>query len=100
MGTLRRVARLRTGLAVLVLLALLAGCSRQAPAPPSAPPAPAAPVAEAPVPAASAPLADAERDAVLFTHWRATHAEVEAFEEYLVRERVAEVVPSYQLLRS
>ena len=93
MGTLRRVTRLWP------LLALLAACSPPAPAP--APAAPAPPAAEAPLPAASAPLADAERDAVLFTHWRATHgAEVDAFEEFLVRERVAEVVPTYQLLRS
>jgi len=98
MGTLRRLARLRT---VLGLLALLAGCSRQAPAPPSAPPAPPPPAAQAPARAASAPLADAERDAVLFTHWRAAHGDqVDAFEAFLVREKVAEVVPSYQLLRS
>jgi len=38
---------------------------------------------------------------VLFTHWRADHAvQVDAFEEFLVREKVAQVVPTYQLLRS
>jgi hypothetical protein len=38
---------------------------------------------------------------VLFKVWREKHAaEVEAFEEFLVHEHVAEVVPTYQLLRS
>jgi hypothetical protein len=95
------------------LLIALAACSPRpgpAPAPGSAPapgpapaPAPAAPTGPAApaAPAASAPVSDRERDAVLFTHWRSSHAaEVDAFEEFLVRERVAEVVPSYQLLRS
>jgi len=38
---------------------------------------------------------------VLFEHWRSKHrAEVGAFEEFLVHEKVAQVVPTYQLLRS
>lgn len=89
------------------LLAALAACSPRpgpgpsvpAPAPAPAPAPPPAPAASAPVP--GAPLADPERDAVLFTHWRSRHGpQVEAFEEFLVRERVAAVVPTYQLLRS
>ena len=90
------------------LVAALSACGPPAPAPapappPSAPSAPAPAPGEAipPAPAASAALADPERDAVLFTHWRARHAaEVDAFEEFLVREQVARVVPTYQLLRS
>lgn len=88
------------------LLAALAACSPPAPAPAPAPvPAPpsagAPPAAVPPAGAASGPLADPERDAVVFTHWRATHGpQVEAFEEFLVREKVAQVVPTYQLLRS
>src|SRR6478736_8121104 len=96
------------------LLAALSACSPPAPAPAPAPspapqatpvPAPAnvprAPAAAPATPAASAALADPERDAVLFTHWRSRHAdEVDAFEEFLVRTKVAQVVPTYQLLRS
>src|SRR4051812_23295488 len=101
MASLRRLARLWP------LVAALAACSPPppAPAPPAgAPHAPApgasapapAPAAPPPAPAASEPVADAERDAVLFTHWRAKHvAEVDAFEEFLVREQVAAVVPTY-----
>src|SRR6476661_7117753 len=102
MPTLRRLQLLWP------LVAALAACS-----PPAQPPAPAAPPAAAPAPeaepgaavppatAASAAPADPERDAVLFTHWRAKHAaEVDAFEEFLVQEKVARVVPTYQLLRS
>jgi hypothetical protein len=104
-------APLRLRLFLAPLLIALAACSPRpgpAPAPGSAPapgPAPAPAAATGPAapaaPAASAPVSDRERDAVLFTHWRSSHvAEVDAFEEFLVRERVAEVVPSYQLLRS
>ena len=88
------------------LLAALSACSPPAPPPPPPAPAPAPTpsvpgTAVPPAPAASGPLADPERDAVLFTHWRAEHAaEVDAFEEFLVREKVAQVVPTYQLLRS
>ena len=107
MPTLRRLQLLWP------LVAALAACS-----PPAQPPAPApapatAPTPESPAeptpgaaavppaPAASAAPADPERDAVLFTHWRAKHApEVDAFEEFLVQEKVAQVVPTYQLLRS
>ena len=90
------------------LLAALAACSPPAP-PPAPAPAPAPrqaphtspPAAEPSAPAASAPPADPERDAVVFTHWRSSHsAEVDAFEAFLVHERVAQVVPTYQLLRS
>lgn len=96
------------GLVIALVLAALAACTqRPAPAPPQAPAsAPAAP-ASAARPEAAAPaapgevLADPERDQVLFTLWRARHpAEVEAFEGYLVREQVAQIVPTYQLLRS
>lgn len=46
-------------------------------------------------------VADDVRDAVLFALWRSHHsAQVEAFEEFLVREKVAQVVPTYQLLRT
>jgi hypothetical protein len=100
--TLRRLATLWP------LVAVLAACSpppAQAPAPaiepgpfPStAPPPPPPPPAPPPPP----PLADPERNALLFSSWRATRAaEVEAFEEFMVRENVAAVVPTYQLLRS
>jgi hypothetical protein len=73
------------------------------PAAPSRPPAAAPETQPAPAPAA-APAeepADPERSAVLFKIWRDKHAaEVEAFEEFLVHEQVAQVVPTYQLLRS
>lgn len=77
-----------------------------APAPYEAPPGAAPPAQpppyEAPPQLSEPPeLADPERDAVLFTHWRAKNgARVDAFEAFLVRERVAQVVPTYQLLRS
>jgi hypothetical protein len=91
----------------LVLAALLAACG-----PRTEPPSPSAPPVRAPLPAPPAPWppvspeapavqGDDERDAVLFTAWRSKHAEeVAAFEEFLVREHVAQVVPTYQLLRS
>lgn len=89
------------------LVAVLAACGPRPGAPPRAPepaPAPAPPpvVLPAPLPGPpAAPLADVERDAVLFAHWRARHvAQVEAFEAFLVRSKVAQVVPTYQLLRS
>lgn len=89
------------------LVAALAACGPQppSPAPPPAPapkPAPQTPnVAPPSASAASAPLSDPERDAVLFEHWRSKHrAEVDAFEEFLVHEHVAHVVPTYQLVRS
>ena len=70
-----------------------------APAPPSEP---ALPPTHVPAPAPTPEkLTDAERDAVLFTRWRAGRAtEVEAFESFLTYEKVADVVPTYQLLRS
>jgi len=101
-GPLRRLS-----LIFGVLLAV-AGCApRQEPRPAAARPdpplarvpAPAPP--PAPVTAAELELADPERDSVLFTVWRSQHVvEVKSFEEFLVRERVAQVVPAYQLLRS
>ena len=37
----------------------------------------------------------------MFTRWRSNHAvAVEAFENFLVYEKLAPVVPTYQLLRS
>lgn len=113
----------------LLLAAALAACGprpAKPPAPEPAPPVapapqvpplpapPAPPAAEAPIPLPPSvapgrprggpkldrPLADAERGPVLFTHWRAGEPAVERFEEYLVRQRVAAVVPTYQLLRS
>jgi hypothetical protein len=46
-------------------------------------------------------MTDDERDAVLFTRWRSgRETEVEAFEGFLVYEKVARVAPTYQLLRS
>jgi hypothetical protein len=54
-----------------------------------------------PVPAPTPPLSDPERDAVLFTIWRGSHArQVEPFEAFLVQSGVAGIVPTYQLLRS
>lgn len=89
------------------LLAVLAACGPRPGAPPRAPepaPAPAPPPVVLPAPLPGPPaaaLADTERDAVLFAHWRARHvAQVDAFEEFLVRSKVAQVVPTYQLLRS
>jgi hypothetical protein len=62
---------------------------------------PPAPIRPPPPPERDAELNDPERGAVLFKVWREKHAaDVEAFEEFLVREHVAEVVPTYQLLRS
>lgn len=92
----------------LVLAVLLAACTPRQESPPSAP----SPPVRAPQPAPQAPWppespeapavkGDDERDAVLFTAWRSRYAaEVEAFEEYLVQQHVAQVVPTYQLLRS
>jgi hypothetical protein len=74
-----------------------------APPPPYAPLTPPArpPRPPAPPTAPEVELNDPERGAVLFKVWREKHsADVEAFEEFLVREKVAEVVPTYQLLRS
>lgn len=86
-----------------LLAALLAAC-RPAPQQPSRPTtepqAPAPRTAEPPV-AEQQPLTDPERGPVLFSLWRGKHpALVEPFEEYLQRQQVAQVVPTYQLLRS
>lgn len=91
----------------LLFAAVLAACTPRPSAPP-APPAPAVPSERAlpPVPPSAPPptpekLSDTERDAVLFARWRTGHAaEVEAFESFLAYEKVADVVPTYQLLRS
>jgi hypothetical protein len=102
------------GLLLACALALAACTPRQEPPRPSAPapagpstPAqpralpPETPSAPGPAPSAEQELADPERSAVLFKIWRDKHAaDVEAFEEFLVREQVAQVVPTYQLLRS
>lgn len=90
---------------VLVPLLALAACSPR-PSGPLRPPAPA-PSAPEPAPAPAPPpepvteLNDPERGPVLFSSWRSKHSEeVETFESYLVSERLADVVPTYQLLRS
>lgn len=99
-----RSRRSRVLLSSLLLASVLAACTpRPAQPPPPAPSPPTTAPAPAPVPAPATPpkLADAERDAVLFTHWRSHRAtEVEAFESFLTYEKVADVVPTYQLLRS
>jgi|GEM_PF-3223314 hypothetical protein len=42
-----------------------------------------------------------ERGAVMFAHWHGSQGpQFKAFKDYLVRERVADVVPAYQLLRT
>lgn len=103
-----RVAR-RVWLVVAAAVAALAACSRgpsHVPEKiPQRPPATApGPSAAAPVPRPPAPptqLTDEVRDDVLFSVWRAKHAEeVDTFAAFLVSENVAEVVPLYQLLRS
>jgi hypothetical protein len=93
-----------------LLVACVACTPRPAPTPAPSPsplptpaPAPGMPSvpAPAPPPGPAAPVTDDERDAVLFTHWRSGRAvELESFESFLVYEKVAEVVPTYQLLRS
>jgi hypothetical protein len=51
--------------------------------------------------AAHAQAADDDRDLALFRQWLPAHgAEVTAFESFLVQQKVAGVVPTYQLLRS
>ena len=98
----------RTSLLLAPLIAALAACSPRpgpTPAPPPPPlPAPAplpAPPAPPPAPAPTPPLSDSERGPLLFAEWRSRHAvEVEAFEEFLGRAELAQVVPTYQLLRS
>jgi hypothetical protein len=100
------LCRLWKLLAPALLVALAACGPRPARAPAHTPqetPIPAPAPAPWPMPSPEAPAVrgDDERDIVLFTAWRSKHsAEVEAFEEYLVREGLAQVVPTYQLLRS
>lgn len=105
-----RSPRLFLSMSLAMVLAC-AGCGPRtgpAPAPPPPPaPAPAPPSEPAlaplppPVPSPPPPLADAERGPVLFTHWRSTRpTQVESFESFLAYERLADVVPTYQLLRS
>jgi hypothetical protein len=95
----------RLCLALAAAAAVLAGCSRgpstsTAPMQPPVPPPRVAPAPE-PAPPPAAELSDPERDSVLFTLWRAKHAEeVDTFSAYLVSENLADVVPMYQLLRS
>src|SRR6478735_2119175 len=51
--------------------------------------------------AAHAQTADDDRDLTLYRQWLPAHAaEVTAFEAYLAQQKVADVVPTYQLLRS
>jgi hypothetical protein len=97
----------RRTLAIAALLALVAACTRRQepqPVPQVAIPTPAEP-ANPPSPAPGEPAAqaqaDPERDIVLFTLWHSKHAgEVDPFSGYLVSQNVAQVVPTYQLLRS
>lgn len=61
------------------------------------PPAPLTPPPSVPEPE----LADGERGPVLFADWRTSHAvRVDAFEQFLDREQLSGIVPTYQLLRS
>lgn len=104
----------RTGAAVLLAmgLATLVACTPrvQSPPPSATVPGPVRPPADTPVPPApltpppavrEPELADGERGPVLFAVWRTSHArEVERFQHFLERERLAGVVPTYQLLRS
>jgi hypothetical protein len=103
----------RLGLVAVATLALCGGCTRKSSPPAETPPASAPaplpapatpPTAPVPAPPSAPPAidskADPERDALLFAHWRVSHPEVDAFEEYLERQQLAAVVPTYQLLRS
>ena len=104
MRSLRVLCRLLLALAP-VLAATTACTPRQepppAPAPAPRPGAPAPSPAPPAVPTPAPPLADEERGPVLFAVWRGRHGrDLEAFEEFLVKEQVAEIVPTYQLLRS
>jgi hypothetical protein len=98
MEPLRRLRRLCLVLAPVIALGACSprpsGPVRPAPPPPSAP-------APAPAPEPVTELNDAERDQVLFSSWRSKHSEeVDTFEAFLVNEHLADVVPTYQLLRS
>jgi hypothetical protein len=105
MRTLRTLWQLTVALAPV--LAITTACSPR-PAPPPSPTtlpeppatAPVPPAPPPPVPPPAPPLTDRERDSLLFTAWRARHPELETFEGFLVSENVAQVVPTYQLLRS
>lgn len=108
---MRPVAWLRSRrLCLLLLSSVLVACTPRPAAPPAPAPAPApgpAPhvppeiVPPQPPPPTPEKLADAERDAVLFTQWRSRRpTEVETFESFLSYEKVADVVPTYQLLRN
>jgi hypothetical protein len=101
----------RLTLALAAVLALATGCTprqERAPAPKPVPqvpiPTPAEPSlapSPEPGPAPDQALTDPERDIVLFTIWHGKHsAEVDPFSAYLVSENLAQVVPTYQLLRS
>lgn len=53
------------------------------------------------LPTLSRAAEDDQRGALLFSNWRSTAGpQLEAFESYLVRQNVAQVVPAYQLLRT
>jgi hypothetical protein len=109
-----RTGRARLAVTLLAIsLGCIVACTPRAPTPPPSAtiPGPAViPPAEAPVPPApltpppavpEPELADGQRGPLLFAHWRLSHArDVETFEQYLAREQVAGVVPTYQLLRS
>lgn len=102
-----RTRRLPSLLLPLLAASALVACTPRpsAPPPPAQVPAPAPSPGVAPAPGAppapTVKLADPERDAVLFTHWRSGRpTEIESFESFLTYEKVADVVPTYQLLRS
>ncbi|WP_332823570.1 hypothetical protein [Ramlibacter sp.] len=108
----RRIAPARIGAAALLVLASLVACTPriQTPPPPATIPGPVTPPLDRPVPPApltpppavpEPKLADGERGPVLFAHWRTSNAaQVDRFEQFLAREDLAGVVPTYQLLRS
>ena len=104
--------RTRAAVLLAVALATVAACTPRAPSPPPSAtiPGPVIPPVEVPVPPGpltppppvrEPKLADGERGPVLFAVWRTSNAvEVDRFEQFLAREQVAGVVPTYQLLRS
>jgi hypothetical protein len=95
----------RLCLCLAIAGAMAVGCSRGPSHPPLQRPPATQPAQPSPQPATPEPppqqLSDAERDSVLFTHWRSKRAgEVDTFSAYLVDQNLADVVPMYQLLRS
>jgi hypothetical protein len=112
--TIRTQLRAAVLLAVAVAAASFVACTPRVHTPPPSAtipvPVPVSPPTVTPVPPApltpppSRPepkLSDGERGPVLFDVWRVTHAaQLDPFEQFLAEERIAGVVPAYQLLRS